>query len=205
MVTFIESPLFTKQVHDYLTDEEYSVFQAFLATNPDTGAVVRGSGGVRKVRWNRKGTGKSGGVRVLYFARTEAGEIWLLLIYAKSAIDSIPATFSKPSKRRWNMPLNEKELLKRDAKRNIGEELLQAVRDIKAGRVGRVSTVEVSPLASARLKLGLSQSEFAKMLGVSLRTLQEWEQGRRKPSGAAKSLITIAIKKPEVIKELLAA
>ena len=103
------------------------------------------------------------------------------------------------------MPLSEKELFERDSKRNIGEELLQAVRDIKAGRVGRVSTVEISPLASARLKLGLSQSEFATMLGVSLRTLQEWEQGRRKPSGAAKSLITIAIKKPEVIKELLAA
>jgi putative transcriptional regulator len=103
------------------------------------------------------------------------------------------------------MSLSEKELLERDAKRNIAEELLQAVRDIKAGRVGRVSTVEVSPLASARLKLGLSQSEFAKMLGVSPRTLQEWEQGRRQPSGAAKSLITIAIKKPEVIKELLAA
>lgn len=103
------------------------------------------------------------------------------------------------------MSKSEKELLERDAQRNIGEELLQAVRDIKAGRVGRISTVEVSPLASARLKLGLSQSEFAKMLGVSRRTLQEWEQGRRKPSGAAKSLITIAIKKPEVIKELLAA
>ncbi len=103
------------------------------------------------------------------------------------------------------MSLDEKELLARDAKRNIGEELLQAVRDIKAGKVGRVSTLEVSPIAAARQKIGLSQSEFAKMLGVSLRTLQEWEQGRRKPSGAAKSLITIAIKKPEVIKELLAA
>ena len=103
------------------------------------------------------------------------------------------------------MPLDEKELLNRDAQRNIGEELLQAVRDIKSGRIGRISTVEVSPLASARLKIGLSQSEFAKMLGVSLRTLQEWEQGRRNPSGAAKSLITIAIKKPEVLKELLAA
>ena len=98
MVTFIESPLFTKQVHDYLTDEEYSVFQAFLATNPDTGAMVRGSGGVRKARWNRKGTGKSGGVRVLYFARTEAGEIWLLLIYAKSTIDSIPGHILKALK-----------------------------------------------------------------------------------------------------------
>ncbi len=103
------------------------------------------------------------------------------------------------------MSKNENELLERDAQRNIGEELLQAVRDIKAGRVGRISTIDVSPLASARLKLGLSQSEFAKMLGVSRRTLQEWEQGRRTPSGAAKSLITIAIKKPEIIKELLAA
>jgi len=75
MVTFVESPLFTKQVHDYMTDDEYGVFQSFLATNPGVGAVVRGSGGVRKVRWSRRGTGKSGGVRVLYFARTEAGEI----------------------------------------------------------------------------------------------------------------------------------
>ena len=103
------------------------------------------------------------------------------------------------------MPLDEKKLLERDAKRDIGEELLQAVRDLKAGRVGRVSTIEVSPLAASRLGIGLSQSEFAKLLGVSLRTLQEWEQGRRAPSGAAKSLITIAIKKPDVLKELLAA
>jgi len=103
------------------------------------------------------------------------------------------------------MPLENNKLLERDAKRNIGEELLQAVRDIKAGNIGRVFTMEVSPLATARHKISLSQSEFAEMLGVSRRTLQEWEQGRRKPSGAAKSLITIAIKKPEVIKELLAA
>ena len=103
------------------------------------------------------------------------------------------------------MPLDEKTLLERDAKRNIGEELLQAVKDIKAGRVGRVSTAQPSPLATARLKIGMTQSEFANMLGVPLRTLQEWEQGRRQPSGAAKSLITIAIKKPEILKELLAA
>ena len=63
MITFVESPLFTKQVHDYLTDDEYRIFQAFLAVSPDAGDVVRGSGGVRKVRWNRRGTGKSGGIR----------------------------------------------------------------------------------------------------------------------------------------------
>ncbi|MDD2310394.1 MAG: hypothetical protein PHH91_12505 [Desulfuromonadaceae bacterium] len=62
------------------------------------GDVVRGSGGVRKVRWSRRGTGKSGGVRVLYFAWTEAGQIWLLLIYAKSAVDSIPGHILKALK-----------------------------------------------------------------------------------------------------------
>ena len=98
MVTFVESPLFTKQVRDYLTDDEFRAFQLFLAANPDVGAVVRGSGGVRKVRWNRRGTGKSGGVRVLYFVRTEAGEIWLLIMYAKSAIDSIPGHILKALK-----------------------------------------------------------------------------------------------------------
>lgn len=76
------------------------------------------------------------------------------------------------------MPLDEKELLARDAKRNIGEELLQAVRDIKAGKASHVSMLEISPIATARQKIGLSQNEFAKMLGVSLRILQEWEQGR---------------------------
>ena len=98
MITFVESPIFTKQVHDYLTDDEYRIFQAFLTVSPDAGDVVRGSGGVRKVRWNRRGTGKSGGVRVLYFARSEAGEIWLLLIYAKSAVDSIPGHILKTLK-----------------------------------------------------------------------------------------------------------
>lgn len=103
------------------------------------------------------------------------------------------------------MTLSDKELLKRDADRNIGEELLQAIRDIKSGKMGRRSTVEISPIVKARHKIGLTQREFAKLLGVSLRTLQEWEQGRRQPSGAAKSLIAIAIKHPEILKEILAA
>lgn len=103
------------------------------------------------------------------------------------------------------MTLSDKELLKRDSQRNIGEELLEAVRDIKAGKVGRVESVTVTPVAEARHNLDLTQTEFAKLLGVSKRTLQEWEQGRRQPSGAAKSLIAIAVKRPDVLKEILAA
>lgn len=76
------------------------------------------------------------------------------------------------------MPLTEKELLERDAKRNIGEELLAAIVDVKAGRRGAVHRVELTEAAEARSKTGLSQPKFAELLGVSVRTLQEWEQGR---------------------------
>jgi hypothetical protein len=76
---------------DYWREDERGEFVAWLAANPEAGDVIRGSGGCRKVRWSRGGTGKSGGVRVIYFNRLSNGEIWLLTIYAKSARDSIPA------------------------------------------------------------------------------------------------------------------
>jgi|SRR5581483_6387182 putative transcriptional regulator len=101
--------------------------------------------------------------------------------------------------------LTEKQLAERDSKRNLGEELLQAVRDIKAGRTGRVFRVEITEATDARLKLHMSQGEFAQMLGVSVRTLQEWEQGRRQPSGAAKALLKVAVASPKVVRKALAA
>lgn len=96
------------------------------------------------------------------------------------------------------MPMTEKQLQARDAKRDIGAELLASVRQMKAGK-GRV---EVPPVTAARMKSGLSQAEFAGLLGVSVRTLQDWEQGRRQPSGAARSLITIAEQQPKVLRQV---
>ena len=84
MLTVIETPLFQKLWPRYWTEEERGEFAAYLAANPNDGAVVPGSGGVRKVRWARRGVGKSSGVRVIYFNRNEQGEIYLLTIYAKS-------------------------------------------------------------------------------------------------------------------------
>lgn len=66
-------------------------FAAFLADNPEAGDVIQGSGGLRKVRWSRSGSGKSSGVRVIYFTRNAAGEIVLLVLYAKSERDSMTA------------------------------------------------------------------------------------------------------------------
>ncbi|WP_060508007.1 DNA-binding transcriptional regulator [Pseudomonas sp. NBRC 111124] len=103
------------------------------------------------------------------------------------------------------MPLTEKEMMLRDATRNIGEELLESIRDVKAGRFGAVHLVEVTEAAEARSRTGLSQIKFAELLGVSVRTLQEWEQGRRMPSGAARSLLHIAASRPDVFREVLQA
>ena len=100
------------------------------------------------------------------------------------------------------MVMNEKELIERDSNRDIWQETLDAVRDIKAGKVGFVETVELLPVVEARQKTGLSQSRFAELLGISVRTLQDWEQGRRKPSDAAMSLIQIAKQRPDVLREV---
>lgn len=94
---------------------------------------------------------------------------------------------------------SDKELEERDAKRDLGSELLESVRQMKADQRTRVHDIDVSDIVEARHKVGLSQDQFAVLLGVSKRTLQDWEQGRREPSGAAKSLITIAIKRPDVL------
>lgn len=100
------------------------------------------------------------------------------------------------------MTKSDKELEVRDAKRDLGSELLESVRQMKADKKAQVHHIAVSDIVEARNKVGLSQDQFAVLLGVSKRTLQDWEQGRREPSGAAKSLITIAMKRPDVLLEV---
>ena len=100
------------------------------------------------------------------------------------------------------MPKSDKELEARDAKRDLGAELLESVRQMKADERSHVHEIKVSDIVEARTKVGLSQDQFAVLLGVSKRTLQDWEQGRREPSGAAKSLIAIAMKRPDVLLEV---
>jgi putative transcriptional regulator len=100
---------------------------------------------------------------------------------------------------------SEKQILARDAKRNVGKELLQAIRDVKAGRPGARYQVGANEIVAARLKSGLSQSEFAAALNISPRTLQQWEQGRRQPSGAAETLLRIVARHPEVLREVMSA
>ena len=88
---FIEATAFTKYVYDYLSDDEYLGLQSFLLLYPESGKVVPGSGGVRKIRWAMTGKGKSGGVRVIYYFKRQDDEIWLLTIYSKNEVENIPA------------------------------------------------------------------------------------------------------------------
>jgi len=89
MLTVVETPVFQKQWPLYWTEEERGAFAAYIAERPTAGDVVPESGGIRKVRWRRAGSGKSGGVRVIYFTRTATGEVVLLTLYAKSKTDNL--------------------------------------------------------------------------------------------------------------------
>ena len=97
-----------------------------------------------------------------------------------------------PSKSR---KLTAAELKAHEAKRDIGAEILQSIKDMKAGK----GKVVLSSATEAREATGLSQSQFASLLGVSVRTLQGWEQGRKQPSGAARTLLAIAKTNPKAI------
>ncbi|HEV6966788.1 MULTISPECIES: helix-turn-helix domain-containing protein [Roseateles] len=89
---------------------------------------------------------------------------------------------------------SEIEAFKRD--------LLESVKQMRRGQAARVTKVKLPQAAEARSRVGLSQQEFARLLGVSARTLQDWEQGRREPTGAAKMLLRVAVAHPEVLLEL---
>lgn len=84
--------------------------------------------------------------------------------------------------------------------RDIGREILDGLRELKRRKVGRIRSLPA--ISDIRTRTGLSQTEFAALLGVSVRTLQEWEQGRRNPSGAARTLLTIAARNPGALLDV---
>lgn len=95
MFTFIESSTFERIRPVYMDDDEYSLLQRFLFRNPEAGELIPGSGGVRKVRWSRKGMGKRGGLRIIYYVRYRPDEFWMLTVYAKAKRENIPSHILK--------------------------------------------------------------------------------------------------------------
>jgi len=97
-MTFVEAPLFSKLIYEYLNEEEYAALQWTLAVRPERGKIIPGSGGLRKMRWAAKGRGKRGGTRIIYYWQQANGEIWMLTIYAKNEAENIPAHILKKLK-----------------------------------------------------------------------------------------------------------
>lgn len=91
MLTVIETPTYSRKAEALLNEDEREEFAVFISQNPSAGSVVRGSGGVRKIRWARTGSGKRGGVRVIYYNQLHHEEVWLLTLYAKTERSTIPA------------------------------------------------------------------------------------------------------------------
>ena len=100
--------------------------------------------------------------------------------------------------------LTGRELAKFESERDIWQEVLAGVMEIKAGGGKLISAEPTSPIIKARLISGFTQEQFANLLGVSKRTLEQWEQGRRTPSGAAKTLLKVAELHPELLREIAA-
>jgi hypothetical protein len=96
--TFIETRLFARLADEYLGMDGLLALQMHLLQYPESGDVIAKSGGVRKLRWSRPGTGKRGGLRVIYFLRTSRGQVWLLTLYAKNVKESIPGHVLKKIK-----------------------------------------------------------------------------------------------------------
>jgi hypothetical protein len=99
VLTVVESPIFQKLWPIYWSEEERGEFAVRIAANPSDGDLIRGSGGVRKVRWSRAGIGKSGGVRVVYLIRDAQGEVYLLTLFAKSKSENISLAVLKEIRR----------------------------------------------------------------------------------------------------------
>jgi putative transcriptional regulator len=101
------------------------------------------------------------------------------------------------------MAKNKQQLESSPSRIDLGEELLASVREMKSNIRARTHQPVISEIASTRIASGLSQAAFASLMGVSVRTLQDWEQGRREPSGAARTLIKVAERYPQVLRELV--
>jgi len=86
---FVETPVFTKLVKELLPDDEYRALQIALLLRPEQGSLIKGSGGLRKVRWTRKGIGKRGGVRIIYYWKPDEQVFYMLFAYQKSAQEDL--------------------------------------------------------------------------------------------------------------------
>lgn len=178
---FVETAVFTRLVKSALPDDDYRLLQTVLLLRPEQGALIPGTGGLRKIRWGGKGHRKRGGYRVIYYLDRNSEAFYML-----TGTEGVQ--------------MNNKDYAK------LTESIKQAGK-IRRGKMkaARTTTYHAADVRAIRNKLGKSQSEFALLIGVSIATLQNWEQGRRRPEGPAQALLRIADRNPRAVADALGA
>jgi len=176
-----------------------------VAADPEAHPVVPGTKGVRKARWAPPGTGKRGGVRLIYYFWTQPNSVVLITVYAKNE----KGIFPMPTKRKSARSLKASPARTRRSRvaRDIVAGLKEAVafaRGEMSLAVRIVSVPESVDVKAIRSKLGLSQSIFAAQFGFSLRTVQDWEQCRSQPDSAVRAYLTVIDRNPAAVQAALA-
>jgi DNA-binding transcriptional regulator YiaG len=195
-MVIVETSVFTRQVQKLLPDEDYWKLQAALVNRPNMGTLIKGTGGLRKLRWSLSGKGKRGGVRVIYYWAVAREQLLTLFLYPKAERDDLLLTQLKDLKSDRRGGISVKQAL--------FDELVRSVREggaILRGKVkpSRMFVLKGPQIKQIRLNYQLSQAQFAALLGISVGTLRNWEQGRRSPEGAARVLLQVAAKHPEAV------
>jgi putative transcriptional regulator len=203
MLEFLETPAFTRQILVLLRDAEYAALQGTLVVDPEAGDLIRDTGGLRKLRWHerQRGKGKRGGIRIIYYWYEPRRHLHAARIF-KGRTRRLVGARETHSEAAGGAGVR--------MKKQLFDELVGSIRD-----AGEIHRGERSPsrkfvfkpedVRRIRRKLRKSQSEFARMIGVSVSTLQNWEQGRRQPEGPARALLLVASKAPQTVAKALAS
>lgn len=198
-----------------LSDGERLGIVTWIAANPAAGDVIEGTGCARKGRFAGKGKGKSGGYRVITFFTDTDVPVFLLSIFAKNEkADLKPKRTAGPEGgsggyREDLSVWKGVEMKKRKA--TAGERMIESARQALAFATGKkdhgceVHVPDDIDVKAIREKISLSQGEFAKLFGLSKRTLQHWEHGRRVPSGPARAFLTVIAREPDAVRRALLA
>ncbi|HLY19054.1 MAG TPA: helix-turn-helix domain-containing protein [Bryobacteraceae bacterium] len=172
-----------------------------------SGDVIEGTGGVRKVRFAGRGWGKRGGYRVITFFSGTDIPVFLLNSFAKSEKSDLAV---RPGKDSRDLQAGKGVEMKK-SKPTAGERMIESAGQTLAfakGRKNRGCEVHVPDdvdVKAIREKISLSQGEFAKLFGLSKRTLEHWEHGRRVPSGPARAFLTVIAREPDAVRRALLA
>jgi putative transcriptional regulator len=208
-ITVAETPLFVRQAEAVWDDAEREAFFQFIASHPTAGDVIPETGGVRKLRWTRAGSGKRGGVRVIYFYHDAGRPLYLLMVYAKARRRICRRTRSGRCAR-WP-PYSSVEMQGKDkAVARFADDLIASMKQAAAHARGRkvrglrVTVVETPNVRAIRRALRMSQHRFAAAFRIPLPTLKNWEQGRRQPDAPAAAYLLAIKRRPKEIMEAVA-